>query len=278
MRGARRSTSARRRRPRSPGRRGQRPGRRRTSGPAPCSTSRSQASASTPAVPQQRPLLSQKPGPQPLRQAGAGDGVPAAVGQRRPGRVAEHRTEQPEDLGVAGRAVAPAVAVALDAVRLVLRVGVRDQEARRAGLVAGHHVRGAGRRELDQVGAARRPADGGQRVARCPACRARCGEAGPACRPATSQCTPPAVGSAVRRYGVTASSASSTSPVASAPSAIPALPPSSSNWSAPAGPVEAGAHAGPGRGPRPRRRPRRPAARGRRAARRPSRSARSTAS
>jgi hypothetical protein len=48
----------------------------------------------------------------------------------------------------------------------------------------------------------------------------------------TSQCAPPAVGSAAARYGVTARTARSRSPARRAPSAMPALPPSNSNWSA----------------------------------------------
>jgi len=60
--------------------------------------------------------------------------------------------------------VAPAVAVALDAFRPVLRVGVRDEETRRCGLVAGHHVGGAGQCQLGQVRATGRSPDRGQRV------------------------------------------------------------------------------------------------------------------
>ena len=71
-------------------------------------------------------------GAQPVRLAGVDDGVPAPAGQGRPGGVAGDLRQQAECLGVASRAVAPAVAVAFDQFWPVLRVGVRDEEVVRA--------------------------------------------------------------------------------------------------------------------------------------------------
>ena len=171
--------------------------------------------------------------------AGAGHRVPAAVRQNRPCRVAGHLAEQPEHLGVAGRPVAPAVAVALDQLRPVLRVGVRDQEAIRARLVAAHHIRGAGQRKLGQVGPAGRVTHGGQRQDNAQgAVRDVMKRAGVPTR--TSQCTPPAVGRLCAGTASRPAPPGRDRPTDKAPSAIPALPPGSWNWSADV-PVETGA-------------------------------------
>lgn len=87
-------------------------------------------------------------------QAAVGNGVPASVGESGPGSVLGECTEQPKDLCIACEAVTPAVAVALDQLGFVLRVGMRDKKARRSRLVTGHHVGGARQSQLDQVVAA----------------------------------------------------------------------------------------------------------------------------
>ena len=86
--------------------------------------------------------------------------VPASVRQVRPCWVGGDCREQAKHLCVAGGAVAPAVAVALNAFGFVLWVGVRDQEPCWVGFIAGYDVGGAGDRELDQIGPARRVTDG----------------------------------------------------------------------------------------------------------------------
>jgi hypothetical protein len=115
-------------------------------------------------VPQQRPLLSQNPG-----RSRCGRPEPVTVCQHRPASPVQAGSpvtwaQQPEHLGVARRAVAPAVAVTLDPLRLVLRVGVRDEKPVRAGLVARDDISRAGHGQADQVGAAGRVAGGGQGV------------------------------------------------------------------------------------------------------------------
>ncbi len=162
--------------------------------PSPSSTSRSHGEREHPAGPAAAPAVVPEPGPQPRRQAGGGDRVPAPVDQRSPAiaaacalrtaRPVRELREEPEDLGVARRAVAPAVGVPLEAEGDLLRVGVRDQEAVRPGLVAGDHVG-------DRRPARRRPGRGGRPPfrsprarRRCPACRARCGAVARAARAA----------------------------------------------------------------------------------------------
>ena len=66
-----------------------------------------------------------EPGTDAARQAAVGHGMPASAGECGPGGVPGDRAEQPENLGVARRAVAPAVAVALDQVGPMLRVRMR---------------------------------------------------------------------------------------------------------------------------------------------------------
>lgn len=110
------------------------------------------------------PAVVPEAGPQPSRQPGAGDGVPAPAYQTGPGRITGDLAEQPEYLRVAGRPVAPAVAVPLDTVRQVLRIRMRHQEPVRSVLVACHHVRRACECQLGEVGAAGFMPDSGQCV------------------------------------------------------------------------------------------------------------------
>ena len=209
-----------------------RPARPRSVEPVPPSTARSQASARTPAVPQHRPLLSQKPGrsrsgsPDPEPCASSGPGA-ATSG------VGRQLVQQAEDLRVAGRPVAPAVAVALDPVGLLLRVGVRDQEPRLPGLVARDHVGDAGQREVHQVVRGRSRPRWRPVRARRRGCRARCGDRRAAMPARFSQVTPcvgdlggPQVGrrGQLRQLQVAGRSA---------PRAMPALPPISSNYRPP---------------------------------------------
>lgn len=58
-----------------------------------------------------------------LGQAGVGARVPATVGKGGPDGVGRDAPQQPEDLGVASRAMAPAVADGLDDIGAVLRRG-----------------------------------------------------------------------------------------------------------------------------------------------------------
>lgn len=85
-------------------------------------------------------------------QTGGGDRVPAPVHESLPVGVAGDLREKAEDLGIAGRAVAPPEAVPLDDVRAVRRVGVGDQEAVRTGLVPTDDVGCAGQCELQVEG------------------------------------------------------------------------------------------------------------------------------
>ena len=92
-----------------------------------------------------------EPGPDPARQAAVGNGMPASVGKRGPGGVPGDRAEQPENLGVARRAVAPSVAVALDQVGPVLRIGMRDDEVLGSCLVARDDIGGPLQGKLDKI-------------------------------------------------------------------------------------------------------------------------------
>ncbi len=67
-------------------------------------------------------------------------GVPTALLEAHPRRVTGELPQQAEYLGVTSRAVAPAVAVTLDALVLLLGVGVRHEKALRARFVPGYHV------------------------------------------------------------------------------------------------------------------------------------------
>jgi hypothetical protein len=89
--------------------------------------------------------------PAPTRKSGLADGLPAAVTESGPGLITGYPGEKAEDLGVASRAVAPAIAVALDELGPAGWIGARDEEAVRAGLVPAHYVRRPGQRHLDHV-------------------------------------------------------------------------------------------------------------------------------
>jgi hypothetical protein len=156
--------------------------------------------------------------------------VPAAVGERGPGRVALGVARQPEQLGVPGRAVAPAVADRLYQVRQELRGGVPDQETVPPALVAGHDVRDARKTQLDQVGAARRVADPDEGVGDAQRAVRHVVEAGFRAR-AVRPVTPHGVFSAARRQGSAARTANSGSPTARAAKPLPPLPPISSKSS-----------------------------------------------
>lgn len=90
--------------------------------------------------------------------------MPAAICEILPGRSFRHRAEQPKHLGVASWPVTPPEAITLDQVRLVLGIGVRDQEARRAALVPAHDIRCSGERQFCQLGKARCVTHGGEGV------------------------------------------------------------------------------------------------------------------
>ncbi len=130
----------------------------RTVGPPVASQRENSGRAAAPAaiVPESRP--------QPGRQARVRHGVPAPLGQGRPGRVAGDLREPAERLGIPGRAVAPAVAVTLDQFRLELGIGVRDEEALWPGLVPRDDVGRAGQGQGHQVGPAGRLTGGSERA------------------------------------------------------------------------------------------------------------------
>ncbi|MEJ7755967.1 MAG: hypothetical protein WKF83_06150 [Nocardioidaceae bacterium] len=78
--------------------------------------------------------------------------------------VASDPGEQPKNLGVTGRTIAPAVAVPLDEFGTVRRVGVRYEKAVGSRLVATDDVGGSRQRRLHQIVTAGRVTDGCESV------------------------------------------------------------------------------------------------------------------
>jgi hypothetical protein len=130
--------------------------------------------ASGPAAPG---IVVPESGRDPTRKSGLTDGSPAAVAVSGPGLICSYLSEQAKDLGVAGRATAPAVAVALDEVG---RWGGSECGTRKPSPPASFGPP----RPLPQPAPSRScPLGRLRRLSkpvrtRCPECRVRCGETG----------------------------------------------------------------------------------------------------
>ena len=77
--------------------------------------------------------------------------LPTPVGEVSPPRVARHHGQEPKDLGVTRRPVAPAVANALDEFWAIRRIRMGNEKSFARCLTAAHDVGGSAERQLDEV-------------------------------------------------------------------------------------------------------------------------------